>query len=53
VGLSPCLKVLGVFGSTAIIPRMSKQLFMRLEYGLMTFAALKLIDAGLSIGWLG
>jgi hypothetical protein len=47
------LQVVGVFASTAIIPRMSKQLFARLEYGLMTFASLKLIDSGLQLGLLG
>ena len=47
------LAVAGVFGSTAIIPRMSKALFMKLEYCVMTFAALKLIDAGLGLGFLG
>ena len=46
-------QVAGVYASTAIIPRMSKQLFMRLEYALMTFASLKLIDAGLKLGYLG
>ena len=47
------IALIGVLGSTAIIPRMSKELFMKLEYGLMTFAGLKLIDAGLKLGFLG
>lgn len=47
------IAIAGVFASTAIIPRMSKDLFMKLEYGLMTFAGLKLIDAGLGWGYLG
>jgi len=44
--------VLGVKCSTFIIPRMSKELFMKLEYAVMTFAAFKLIDAGLGLGFL-
>ena len=47
------MQVVGVFGSTLVIPRMSKSLFMKLEYCVMTFAAAKLLDAGLGTGMLG
>eukprot|EP00929_Paragymnodinium_shiwhaense_P118604 TRINITY_DN90514_c0_g1_i1.p1 TRINITY_DN90514_c0_g1~~TRINITY_DN90514_c0_g1_i1.p1 ORF type:complete len:321 (+),score=59.54 TRINITY_DN90514_c0_g1_i1:98-1060(+) len=42
------LAIAGVWASKAVVRRMSKALFMKLEYGLMTFASLKLIHAGLS-----
>lgn len=44
--------VLGVLVSKQVVRHMSKRLFMRLEYALMTFASLKLIDAGLQLGLL-
>jgi hypothetical protein len=44
------LSVIGVLTSTFIIPLMSKETFMKLEYGFMTLASLKLIDAGLQLG---
>jgi len=47
------LAMMGVLGSTLVIPRMSKSLFMKLEYAVMTFAAAKLLDAGLGTGLFG
>jgi hypothetical protein len=42
--------VIGVFGSTLIVKRLSKSLFMKMEYTLMTYASLKLLNAGLHLG---
>ncbi|CAE8726265.1 unnamed protein product [Polarella glacialis] len=41
----------GVLVSKQIIKRMSKTVFVRLEYGLMTFASLKLIDVGTELNF--
>jgi len=46
------LAIIGVLVSTFIIPLMSKTMFMRMEYCFMTIASLKLIDAGLELGFL-
>jgi hypothetical protein len=43
-------QVIGVFGSTLIVKRLSKALFMKMEYTLMTYASLKLLNAGLHLG---
>lgn len=42
------LSVMGVLVAKMIVKRMSKSLFMKLEYTLMTYASLKLLYAGLS-----
>jgi len=46
------VSALGVLASKEVIKRMSKRVFMRLEYGLMTYASLKLLDAGFQLGLL-
>lgn len=46
------VSVVGVFLSKMIVKRMSKSMFMKLEYTLMTYASLKLLDAGLALGFL-
>eukprot|EP00930_Biecheleria_cincta_P077744 TRINITY_DN65050_c0_g1_i1.p1 TRINITY_DN65050_c0_g1~~TRINITY_DN65050_c0_g1_i1.p1 ORF type:complete len:356 (+),score=39.61 TRINITY_DN65050_c0_g1_i1:31-1068(+) len=42
------ISVVGVLIAKLIVKRMSKSLFMKLEYTLMTYASLKLLHAGLS-----
>lgn len=42
------ISVIGVLIAKLIVKRMSKSLFMKLEYTLMTYASLKLLHAGLS-----
>ena len=43
------LSIVGVFLSKAIVGRLSKATFMRMEYALMTFASVKLLAAGLHL----
>ena len=42
--------MLGVFVSKLIVKRMSKTLFTRLEYSLMPYTSLKLLDSGFNTG---
>lgn len=46
------VSIAGVFLSKLIVKRMSKSLFMKMEYTLMSYASLKLLDAGLALGFL-
>ena len=43
------LSIVGVFASKAVVGRLSKATFMRMEYALMTFASVKLLAAGLHL----
>ena len=43
------VSVLGVWVSKAVVRRLSKTLFMQLEYALMTFASVKLLASGLGV----
>ena len=42
---------MGVFVSKLIVKRMSKSLFMKLEYTLMCYTSLKLLDSGFGVGF--